>query len=89
MAFPYPGPRAVKRIQSHGLRPWEGKWEEPAGITPASLGSQPGKSSRAPPYDPLGPKAPDPMSGFTAYQTGHNLGSYLFIFPGGLGAKPP
>ena len=23
-----------------------------------------------------GRKAPDPMSGFTAYKTGHNLGSY-------------
>ena len=34
-----------KRIQSHGLRPWEGKWEG---------------RSRAPPYDPLGPEGPRP-----------------------------
>ena len=37
IACPCLGLKAVKRIQSHGLRPWEGEWEEPARITPASL----------------------------------------------------
>ena len=46
ITFPCPGLREVKRIQSHGLRPREGKWEG---------------RSRAPPYNPLGPQGPRPL----------------------------
>ena len=90
-AFPYPGPRAVKRIQSHGLRPWEGKWEEPAGITPASLGSQPGKSSRALPYNPLGPQGPRPHEWVHRISDKTQPGQlpFIFYFQGCMGANPP
>ena len=82
----------AKTFYPHGLRPWDGEWEEPAGITPASLAwSQPGKSSRAPPRTPLGPQGPRPL------QLAHRIPDttqpgqlpFIFYFQGGLGAKPP
>ena len=68
------------------------------GMGRTGMGSTPASRSFCPfrekavgrcPTTRWGPKAPDPMSGFTAYQTRRNLGSYLFYFQGSLGGGAP
>ena len=48
----------AKTFYPHGLRPWDGKWEETGGDHARFAERDPrleNKSSRAPPYNKLGP----------------------------------
>ena len=53
----------AKTFYPHGLRPWDGEWEEPAQDHArfAERDPVPGKSSRALPRTPLGPEGPRPL----------------------------
>ena len=69
----------AKTFYPHGLRPWDGEWEEPAwaASSPCEHAAHAGKKQQGSAPHPAGAGRPQtPLVWLTAYKTRRNLGSY-------------